>query len=280
MEHLFGAWSELEPCLKDRPVIIFLDYDGTLTPIVDRPELAELSSEERSFLSEMSRVEGLQIVILSGRSLIDVKEKVCLPGILYAGNHGLEFENSESFHIHPEALLWKNTLHKLRAELMKAFKAYKEILIEDKVFTLSVHYRLLGAKNEESIYKILLSVLAAQPDFSKLFLTHGKKVWEIRPPISWDKGAALLWMLDQASAHAPVSPFPVYAGDDWTDEDAFKILNDRGLGIKITRYPQDFSYASHYLSSPAELFEFLRKLVTLKKGKEKSHAEYRASKSF
>ncbi|MDO8580477.1 MAG: trehalose-phosphatase [Candidatus Omnitrophota bacterium] len=242
---------------------MFLDYDGTLTPIVERPELAILSRETKEVLEKLIRNERFHVFVVSGRAMADVKMLVGIDNIVYIGNHGLEIEGAGiDFGEFPFAR-FREVLEYLKLEINKELIFFKGAFIEDKGLGLSVHYRMLNLK-EESIFKIFFERITKEfSSRNEIRIVQGKKVFEIRPPIEWDKGKAVLWLLKaHEEAMNNQKAVAVYIGDDQTDEDAFKALNKIATTIHIGN-PQSTA-AKYFLESPQDVTKFLRCLVDLK----------------
>jgi trehalose 6-phosphate phosphatase len=248
-------------------LFFFLDYDGTLTPIVARPGMARLSQKQREILLELSQQRNVRIGVISGRTLEDVKKCVGIPGIIYAGNHGLELERSKTKRVHPAAIAFRHVIRTLIPRLELAYAFLPEILIENKTFSVSVHFRQLSEDRIEFAKMILLRETGDLLSKSKIVLAEGKKVWEIRPPTEWNKGRTVLWLLGNLSGHGQRAALPVYIGDDVTDEDAFKAIGDRGITIRVTEDPSEPSTAQYHLHSPDEVYDFFEKILRLRQGK-------------
>lgn len=137
------------------------------------------------------------------------------------------------------------------------------VKVENNKFCVSVHFRCVDENEWENLAKRVRSVLEEYP---KLKLTHGRKVLEIRPTIAWDKGKALNFLLQSLGYANSNTVFPVYIGDDKTDEDAFKVLKDRGqgFGIIVSKLPRD-TLATYSLQEPSEVMFFLHRLVEWKR---------------
>jgi len=267
MRYLFAGWNDIESLIKDRPIVLFLDFDGTLSPIAARPELAKLLPSQRGSIRALAAQKDVKVVVISGRALGNLKKRVGVPGITYVGNHGLELEDPGMRHVHPAALESRLLLKKMSYRLKKAFNFMPQRLVENKTFSVSVHYRQLSEDRERFAKVVLLKEIGDHLGKGRVVLTEGKKVWEIRPPVEWNKGKTVLWILARVLAHGVKHVLPVYLGDDATDEDAFKALQHRGLSIRVTDNPREKSYATHYLRSPEDVSEFLKRLRKIKNGK-------------
>jgi len=269
--HLFTQWDEVEPLIRDCDVMLFLDYDGTLAPIVRHPALAKLSLENKKLLQGLSRTEDLTTAIVSGRSLAQLKRLVGLKRLIYIGNHGLECEGPPLRFVHPEAVTAKSLLKTLTYRFKQAFKSFPRIFVENKGLTMSVHYRELAEVRFEEARAIFLKMASPHLNTSRLVLSEGKKVWELRPPVRWNKGTMILWLLARRKAESSKEVQPIYVGDDQTDEDAFKALKGKGIGIKINESLSEPTEASYFLNNPEEVSIFLKRILTLKNVKKKSY---------
>jgi len=254
MKHLL-RWPGLREVGKRG--LLLLDYDGTLTPIVERPELALLPPDVARTLRTLSR--RLKVVIMSGRSLRDLRKLVGEKGVYYGGNHGLEIRGPGISFVLPEATRLRPLLRRVSRELRKRTKGVKGALVEDKGLSLSLHYRLVDPEREGEVRRILEEVL--EPHRDRLRITEGKKVLEVRPNLRWDKGRASLLLLRLLDPERKL--LPVYLGDDRTDEDAFRVLNPRGgVTVLVSERPAN-SNARFFLRSPKEVALFLQMLEIL-----------------
>lgn len=249
----------LERC---RPAI-FLDYDGTLTPIVAKPELAVLSENMRATLQELA---GLcTVAIVSGRDRPVVERFVGLEQLVYAGSHGFDIAGPGGLRKeHERAVEFLPALDEAESRLEAALSRIPGALIERKRFAIAVHYRLVAHEHLDIVRQAVeAAVSEVKPGLRKF---GGKKVFSIRPSLDWDKGRAVLWLLQELGLDRP-DILPFYIGDDETDEDAFAALRGHtGIGILVSNAPQ--RTAAHYvLSSPSQVGEFLGRLIAWLKAK-------------
>jgi trehalose 6-phosphate phosphatase len=235
----------------------FLDFDGTLAPIAARPEEAGLTSDMRRLLRRLSR--RVPVVIISGRSLSDIRSRVGLPGLVYVGNHGLEIAGCGLRYRMEDADHWRRTLKSLGARLRETLEVLPGIFVEDKSFTLSVHFRLAGGAVRRTAARRLAERLRLLQRRRQVRVGRGKAVWEIRPPIDWDKGRAVSWLLRQRRFRGR---WPLYIGDDDTDQDAFRTIRKIGIGIYVGP-KQNKGSAHHAVRSPREVGLFLNGLLGL-----------------
>jgi trehalose 6-phosphate phosphatase len=211
---------------SSRRILLLLDFDGTLAPIVERPELAKLPEETRSLLLALNVEPRVTVAIISGRSLADLRRHVGLETI-YAGNHGLEIEGRGLTFQSPDISSARPVLAKFASELGGRMTAIHGAFIENKGPTLSVHYR---AVEDAQVPLVLNAVESVYAQYARLLeVHHGKKVLEIGPRVGWNKGEAARWILKQFGQEGVLA---VCAGDDRTDEDIFKALPD-SISIKV-----------------------------------------------
>ena len=262
MQYLFDAWNRIVQRFRSADHILLLsDFDGTLIPIVDRPELAVIAPETRRLLHSIARDRHYTVGIVSGRALVDLKEKVGIDGIIYAGNHGLEIEGFGTNFLEPIAEEVRPFFQILSQVLTTTLKGIRGVLIEDKGLSLSVHYRSVDEEEEDRVKDAFHKVTDSLHVTGRIRVTRGKKVYEIRPPVDWDKGKAVSWLVAKCKEmRAKSSILPVYLGDDLTDEDAFKVIEGYD-GISVFIGAEGFtSAARYYLDSPQEVMEFLSML--------------------
>jgi trehalose 6-phosphate phosphatase len=240
---------------------LFLDYDGTLTEIVDDPDRAFLSKEIRSVIRRLSLI--IRVAILSGRDVEDVRRLVNVQGIVYAGSHGFDIiDASGTRQNNPGWLSFLPSLDIAEKKLRETMKEIHGVGIDRKQFAIAVHYRnvedSLVAKVRESFEKVASSM-------TKLRKSEGKKVLELLPDFEWNKGAALISLL-KMSGFERKKVTPIFIGDDLTDESAFLAIHQKGIGIIVSEENKPATFARYSLRSPAEVKLFLKRLeVSLRK---------------
>ncbi|MFZ2356705.1 MAG: trehalose-phosphatase [Candidatus Omnitrophota bacterium] len=263
MEYLFSQKEKPQNILSDKFILLLLDYDGTLTPIAESPAIATLSKENKDLLKRLSKNTNCSLAIISGRSLEDIKSTIGLRGVIYAGNHGLEIEGPKIKFESQVSLRLKSVIHNIAEELPKRLAGIKGVLIEDKGLTLSIHYRLVDKEDLPAFEKIISEVTSLYTVRDKIKVNSGKKVYEIKPPVQWDKGKVVLWLMArQQFISGAKKVLPVYIGDDITDEDAFNALKRKGLTVFVGE-PGN-SKADYYLKNTEEVTKFLRLIMDLK----------------
>jgi trehalose 6-phosphate phosphatase len=264
LQHLFSSWPEVAELIrKARHILCLSDYDGTLTPIVEKPELAVLTEEAHRLLETLVQQPRFTVGIISGRALADLKEKVNIKGLIYAGNHGFEIEGPGLNFVNPLADEIKPFFRIIRQVLTMALGTIKGVLVEDKGITLSVHYRQAAEEKAGDIKKIVEKTMHGPVTQGMVKMTTGKKVIEVRPAVNWDKGKAIRLLMKKYGRGGRNSGLlPIYLGDDLTDEDGFQMIEKYGEGITIHIGESGFnSLARYYLRSPLEVQQFLNKLL-------------------
>ncbi|MDF2710211.1 MAG: otsB [Nonomuraea muscovyensis] len=244
-----------------RPAV-FLDYDGVLTPIVDRPEDAVISDGMRDTVRALA--SRCPVCVVSGRDRTVVQRLMGVDDLVVAGSHGFDIWSPEEGVIAHDpapgsAHLIAEVTERLRAET----QALDGVIVEPKRSSVAAHYRLAAPEDRERVADVVRSLQAEHPDDLKIL--PGKMVYEIQPNVDWNKGRAVLYLLDVLKLD-PDRFVPLYLGDDLTDEDAFRALRGRGIGIIVGR-PDDAEVADRptaaefSLASPEEVERFLATLA-------------------
>jgi trehalose 6-phosphate phosphatase len=234
---------------RARRLLLFLDFDGTLAPIVPEPMLATLPAATRQVLDDLAAHATITIAIVSGRSLGDVKGRVGMPGLIYAGNHGLEIEGRGLAFEHPQAAVLKGAVREITERIAAHAASLEGVEIESKGLTSSIHYRRAARSAQIHLESVLRDIVA--PDDPNIEVREGKMVHEIRPRVDWDKGKAVLWIRQQLGQSASL---PIVVGDDTTDEDAFEAFDD---AITICVDPRRATVANYRVESPDHVKDFL-----------------------
>ena len=236
-----------------RRLAVFLDYDGTLTPIVNHPEDAWLSESMRQTLRSLAA--RLPVAILSGRDLDDVRGRVHVDGIVYAGSHGFDIAGAGGLRRELGAA-YLPMLDAAERELREALDDIPGAQLERKHFSVAAHYRNV---NESDAFRVGQALDHVSAKHGELRRIDGKKVYELLPDIDWNKGKAVLWLLETLELERGTA-FPIFIGDDRTDEDGFSALGKRGTGILVSEQP-GITAASYWLRSPEEVESFLQQIT-------------------
>ncbi|GJQ12597.1 hypothetical protein GpartN1_g4388.t1 [Galdieria partita] len=240
--------------LKGKKVIMFLDYDGTLAPIVDDPERAFLPEETKSALLKLIEV-GVPVAVVSGRARRKIQQFVNIDALYYAGSHGFDICGPNGY-IVPHQVAG-DTLPVLgeAAEIIKEqiVEKYPGASMEDNILSKTLHYRRCSSNIVPELERKLDDILDCFPQLQK---TYGKCVFEIRPKFDWDKGKAVEWLLSALAMNSP-DVVPIYIGDDRTDEDAFRVVVNKGVAIVVAEESKYATFANFRLKDPFEVRQFL-----------------------
>jgi alpha,alpha-trehalase len=254
LPNALASYGQLVGVTGVRKSMLFLDYDGTLSPIVSDPDAARLVDGAAAALELVAGV--CPVAILSGRDLADVRNRVGIPGVWYAGSHGFELTGPDGTHHQNEAAApFVPILARAAAELHDGLANIPGLRLEHKRFAVAVHFREVAP---DRVGPIIAAVhqLGAR---AGLRVTGGRMLVELRPDMDWDKGTTLGWIRDRVD---PLNGLlPIYIGDDLTDEDAFDAVKFDGIGIAV-RHDEDGdrrTAARFTLESPAQVRDFLHR---------------------
>jgi len=268
-ESALSHMDHIEQLMAGKMPAFFLDYDGTLTPIVDNPFEAKLTEEARSVLRALAA--RYKTAIVSGRARMTAHGLVQLDELYYAGSHGFDIagpqrkimeddsEPQEHEHIsYSAADSYRPALEAAMAKVEEVLGDVKGVVVEDNTFSVSVHYRMVAEGEDRE--RVLEEVDKLMADMPMLRKTYGKMVYELRPSVDWHKGKAVEWLMEQFKK-SDDNIFPVYIGDDVTDEDAFAIMGELGgVGIIVSETARETA-ARYGLRSPAEVVQFLEHFI-------------------
>ena len=245
--------QELKKTFGETTPLLFLDFDGTLSPIVENHQDAAISHEMRNLVKDLSK--KYPVAVVSGRGLADVRKRVGLPELFYAGSHGFEIAGPDGYSKdHEEAVKVIPVFDEIEPILRKKLEPVSGVDFERKKFTLAIHYRQVPKEQEENVHENVSAVLKDYPEVLK---SDGKKVIEIRPAIDWHKGKAVEFLKKELSEAQ--DPLSVYVGDDVTDEDAFRTVSN-GIGILVGEHSQN-TYADYGLEKQEDVQKLFRELL-------------------
>lgn len=246
--------EERRPQLQNRladaaGLLVCLDFDGTLAPIVEDPDAAAPTERNRNAVATLAATPGITTAVVSGRGLADVRERVDGPSI-YAGNHGLELARNGSVAVHPVARKRAARIDRLCSILETALSSVPNCRVENKHLTGTVHFRSVPPAAEPVGRRITREVVDRFGG-DAVEISTGKRILEIGPDFPWGKGNAV----ELIAADEPPATTVVYIGDDVTDESAFRAVEPDGIGIRVGG--EGPSSASCRVESPAEVASFL-----------------------
>lgn len=246
--------SDIAEVLEDHTsVALCLDFDGTLAPIVSDPEEATLPFRTRKILATLSEKSTVDITIISGRALRDVRSRINIEGISYAGNHGLELLRDDHVWVHPDAEDCRESLERICHRLESELASISGCVIEDKYATAAVHYRRVDPEEIGSVIATVERLVDSEPT---LRTTVSNKVVEIRPDTEYGKGAAV-----EALAETGPNTLVSYLGDAETDVDAFRTLaamKDPTIRVSVG---ETLPASEYVLETPADVRELLEWLL-------------------
>ena len=250
--------DEVQRLLRNGPMGLFLDVDGTLSPIASAPDEAVVSSGVREAIRALA--PRLTVVALTGRDVASARGMLGVDTITYAGNHGMEWWEDGASTLDPEAERYLPRMHRVAEAAGTRFGAIPGVAVEDKGPTVSLHFR--NAADPDALREAMLEFARGTPEASGLVVTEGKMMVELRAPAGVDKGTALRRVVEARGLRSAMA-----LGDDMTDIDAFnaiRALRQRddfaGLAVAVSAAgtrPEVAAAADHTLEGPAEVEELL-----------------------
>lgn len=257
MKEVFASISELKGRIDKKSPILLLDFDGVLSAIAPTPDEATISDGNKGLIDKCS--SHFPVVIITGRSLKDIKGKVGLKKILYVASHGLEWEENDKCRTKSISHTVINSINLAKEKIKPLINLYPGAVFEDKPFTISTHYRLMSPKLVGAFKKEMNFLLEPIIKENKLRLDHNLMTFELRPEVNWDKGDSVLWAESYLNKKIGKIHMPIYIGDGLTDEDAFTAMKGNGITIRVGK--SEKSAANYYLKSQKQVSKFLSWLV-------------------
>ncbi|WP_067670000.1 trehalose-phosphatase [Nocardia miyunensis] len=249
------CWLRIADRLQTGKPAVLLDFDGTLSDIVDDPAAAVLREDAADVLVKLAH--RCPVAIVSGRELDDLRARVGVPGIWYAGCHGFELMAPDGRrHPHSAGASAQAALVGVADRLDRDLRGIPGVVVEDKRFVVAVHHRTVPEQYVADVVGAAHRIGQA----AGLRVTAGRKVTELRSPVRWDKGRAVDWILE----HLTTPVVPVYAGDDLTDEDAFDAVGAGGITVCVRhREAGDRRTAAEFgVDDPDRMHDLLARLTT------------------
>jgi alpha,alpha-trehalase len=237
--------DEIRRRLEGSTPAVFLDYDGTLTPIVERPEDAVLQDEARRAVQRLA--ERIPVAVISGRDLADVRRMVGVNGIFYAGSHGFDIAGPGGV-AEQRGVEFVPDLDRAEEELRPLLAPIRGARLERKRFAIAIHVRQVDDRRVPEVESVVDEIARRH---ARLRKTGGKKVFELRPDVEWDKGRALFRLMAVLGLDRE-DVVPIYVGDDATDEDAFRAIRDRGIGVVVRGEDDSRTTSAHYSLADTE----------------------------
>jgi len=254
--------SEAKPALRARlerseGLLLCLDFDGTLAPIADSPTTPTITSANERALQTLRAQPQVRLAIISGRELSDLVSRVAIPGIAYAGNHGLELADGHGVTVHPVAERQAPSIQRAATILETRTAPIPGATVENKGLSLTLHYRQVPPDRVPHVERAVESLMHAPLEQSgdgatgQFRIVPGKQSIEIRPAVDWDKGKAVT----ELQRRVPDDWLTAYVGDDTTDEDAFEVLGPGDLDVFVGT---DETTATYRIPDQREVASFLR----------------------
>lgn len=241
-----------ELCRLHRKLLLMLDFDGTLVPIEDTPEKAIPTAETLHTLKILANNRDIVLAIISGRDIEDLMKIIPLEEVILAGGHGAEisFPGGNKIQYIKRSEL-SPLLAFLADRIRKIIAVKKGFLVEEKKTSLAVHYRLAESNTATEVLSIFRNFSQPYMERFKLEYLEGKKVLEVRPKLV-NKGTAVGYLKAKYAEY-----YPVYIGDDTTDEDAFKIIKACGTSVLVAEEGHPTA-ADIILKEQGEVLKFLQ----------------------
>lgn len=256
LPHAIERFNDISKTISDSKPILFLDYDGTLSPIVPNPEDAVLAEKTKKVLQKLSEV--IPVVVVSGRDRADVQAKVGLD-VIYAGSHGFDITGPNGLDMQYEGgEKAVGALDEAEQRLQEKLKDVAGCRVERKKYAIAVHYRNVADHEVQTVKDVVFEELQKSEHLKK---GTGKKILELKPNIDWNKGRATTWLLSTLGV-ATDKQIPIFIGDDITDEDALAAIAEEGIGILVGLHGEKTA-ASYRLQDTDEVAQFLDQLYNM-----------------
>lgn len=260
MKNLWKDIDNIKKLISEKaPIVLFLDFDGTISPIKSTPEKAKIAPKTQELLKKLGVSPKILTIIISGRSLKDLRQKVPPEIVNLAANHGLEWVIKGEYNRFPLKSKYLRSLRLVKLSIKNLSKTFRNIIIEDKKLSVAAHYRSLD-NHQTIIFKTQFNkIIKKYSDANLLNVIHGKKVFDIRPAVSWTKGNFTKSLVEKIVLQGR-SPLVICIGDDTTDEDMFSKF-EKEITIKVGK--NNNSKSKYYVSNVYEVTRFLQLIMKL-----------------
>ncbi|WPU66782.1 trehalose-phosphatase [Peredibacter starrii] len=253
--NIIKSWRNFAQFIDGKEMALFLDFDGTLSEIVPDHHDAQMVEEIRPVLTRIS--DSIKVAIISGRDRKDVKARVGIDGLFYAGCHGYDISGPGCFHFQiEEAEEASSEMNEAIKQIESHADKYPGLSIERKKYFTAIHYRNVDSSLHQSLKNEINDLVKS---FKKLEVRRGKMVFDLAPKLKWNKGEAVKKLCEVLDM-APGKTVAVYIGDDLTDEDVFCELHSWGIGIKVGIESMAGTCSDYSLRTPSEVATFLNKI--------------------
>lgn len=252
-------WSDLPTIERhlDRADGLFLalDFDGTLAPIQADPDAVEVPEATRTTLDRLMNRQRIELAIVTGRQVADVRNRLGFATLNYAGNHGLRLVHNDTVTIHQEAVASVDAIDETCERLSMRLADWDGCFVENNVLSATIHYRQASEGVGPVVREMIEEIIDELGYTEALTVTDGKRIYELRPPVDWDKGRAVEWLRERIVPDGQRWQ-TVYVGDDVTDEAAFRTVGNDGLSIVVGR-PTRSTAARYRLANTGDVRSFL-----------------------
>jgi trehalose 6-phosphate phosphatase len=250
------ALAELASC-DER--YLFFDYDGTLSPLARRAADAVSHPDALAHLDTLSCLSGTTVGVVTGRPIEDIRIRVPLPAIVFAALHGFIIEGPGISMTEPGALRAQPALRRAVDRLKDSLRGLSGVDVEDKGLTVAVHFRRASRRDAEHAAQESRRISDQETGIRYL---EGKEVVELRPDVDWDKGRAVEFIVEQLAGSAWRGRVGLlYAGDDQTDEDAFRRLGAKAVTVRVGE--EGDTLAQHLVEAPQDVIDLMGRLASL-----------------
>ena len=257
MKYFWKNLDEVANRLASAPgLLVTLDFDGTLAALAETPGQAQLQPEFKAELRALAALSGVSVFILSGRALESVRKLVGLRNLYYGGNHGMEIKGPGFAWRDAGAAAARDLVTRIAADMRERFPPGTGVLVENKVFSASVHYRNLKTAYRRGFFSRIKALMSAQS--KSICWRSGHKVFELLPAGAAHKGNAVERLATRLGR-----PLSVAVGDDLTDEDMFRTLAGHGITVRVGR--RAGSKAGYFLPVQAEVLRLLRFVIAVRR---------------
>ena len=259
MKYFFDSLEEINRKISGaKPLVLMFDFDCTLAPLSKSPKRsAFLRADTKHLLNKVSR--KFEVAIITGRSLDNIKERVDMAGLMYAGSHGMEWHVGKK----PDSITMDRKSEKSLANIYKQFKKlkpkYPNLRVDDKKLCIGIGFKF--------IKKSLLDIFLAESDSiinkainEGLDIIEEPTSFEFRPDIGWTKGEFAQYVIGHLKLKGSKQPLAIYVGDGITDEDAFRVLKN-DITVRVEKDKN--SAAQYYIENQKEINKFLKYILAL-----------------
>lgn len=256
---LFPLPADLPSRVAGIPLILLLDIDGTLAPLVRTPKAAAIPAATERLLDRFAASADVHVALVTGRAAADARGMLATRGIWIIGNHGAELQSPEGATVvDPQAAEYGDEISSAAADLSRVTPRFPGVIVENKRYSVTLHYRMAEPAMVPALQSLFEEVVARRG----LLMSEGKKMFEMKPPVPVNKGTAVMELCRRllADRDAPSAPSIVFAGDDVTDEDAFRALREHMPGAVTIKVAEDRSVptdAEFRVRNPEQMHEFL-----------------------